>query len=117
MRLPLSLQIDWASFEREALHSYRREYHLSTATSFVSKFHQWVLSRPGSIGQYSPTMIRKQQAQRQSKNGLATAVRKHFNNLGIQENDVIVDFIFKVRSEKDARAEGPNRHSGIFTDQ
>lgn len=26
-------------------------------------------------------------------------VRKHFNGVGIQENDVIVDFIHKVRSQ------------------
>jgi hypothetical protein len=48
-------------------------------------------------------MIRKQQARRQSKESLAKSVRKHFNSLGIQENDVIVDFIYKVRREKRAR--------------
>lgn len=110
------LQINWSSFERDALHSYRREHQLNTPASFASKFHQWVLSRPGSIGHYSPTMIRKQKARRQSKDDLAKSVRKHFNGLGIQENDVIVDLIFKVRSEKTARAGGPNRQPGIISD-
>ncbi|KAG5918963.1 hypothetical protein E4U61_001281 [Claviceps capensis] len=101
--------INWSSFEREYLHSYRREHQLSAPASFVSTFHHSVLSRPGSIGQYSPTMIRKVQAQRQSKDALATAVRKHFNGLGIQENDVIVDFIYKIRSQKSAKGRGLTR--------
>ncbi|QPG94953.1 hypothetical protein C2857_007403 [Epichloe festucae Fl1] len=97
---PQAPSINWSLFERESLHSYCREHQLSAPTAFASKFHHTVLSRPGSIGQYSPTMIRKQQARRQSKDGLEKAVRKHFNGLGIQENDVIVDFIYKVRSQK-----------------
>ncbi|KAG6006172.1 hypothetical protein E4U21_007282 [Claviceps maximensis] len=109
--------INWSSFEREYLHSYRREHQLAVPASHVSTFHHTVLSRPGSIGQYSPTMIRKLQAQRQSKDGLAKAVRKHFNGLGIQENDVIVDFIYKIRSEKMARGGGPNRQQGIMSHQ
>ncbi|OAQ69014.1 sin3 binding region of histone deacetylase complex subunit SAP30 domain-containing protein [Pochonia chlamydosporia 170] len=108
--------INWSSFERDALHTYRREHQLNTPASFVSKFHHSVLSRPGSIGHYSPTMIRKQQARRESKDTLAKAVRKHFNGLGIQENDVIVDFIYRIRSEKISRAGGPNRQPGIIWD-
>ncbi|OAA32153.1 hypothetical protein AAL_01485 [Moelleriella libera RCEF 2490] len=88
--------IDWSSFERETLHSYRREHQLSTPAAFASKFHHTVMSLPGSIGRYSPTMVRKQQNRRQSKEGLAKAVRKHFNGLGIQENDVILEFICKI---------------------
>ncbi|KAG6014444.1 hypothetical protein E4U43_006532 [Claviceps pusilla] len=109
--------INWSSFEREFLHSYRREHQLSAPASYVSTFHHTVLSRPGSIGQYSPTMIQKLQVQRQSKDCLAKAVRKHFNGLGIQENDVIVDFIFKIRSQKMARGGGPNRQKGIVSHQ
>ena len=37
------------------------------------------------------------------------AVRKHFNGRGIQENDVVVDFLYKLRSEKAAKASGPNK--------
>ncbi|KAG5978302.1 hypothetical protein E4U55_006285 [Claviceps digitariae] len=109
--------INWSSFEREFLHSYRREHQLSAPASYVSTFHHTVLSRPGSIGQYSPTMIRKLRVQRQSKEGLAKAVRKHFNGLGIQENDVIVDFIYKIRSQKIARGGAPNRQQGIVSHQ
>ncbi|KAK2608956.1 hypothetical protein QQS21_002532 [Conoideocrella luteorostrata] len=113
---PQAPTINWSLFEREALHSYRREHQLATPAAFVSKFHRTVMSNPGSIGQHSPTMQRKQQSRRQSKDGLAKAVRKHFNGIGIQENDVIVDFIYKVRSQKSSRGGGPNRQQGIISD-
>lgn len=93
-------QLPWATFERRSLHAYLREHELTTPSSYSSSFHNWVLSRPGGLGLYSPTMVRKQQIKRQSKDQLALAVRKHFNGLGIQENDVIVDFIYKVRNHQ-----------------
>ena len=61
-------------------------------------------------------MVRKLQARRQTKDTLAKTVRKHFNGLGIQENDVIVDFIYKVRSEREAKAGGPTRRGGIISE-
>lgn len=45
----------------------------------------------------SPTMAGKKEQRRQSKDQLATAVRKHFKSMGIVENEVIVDFLYKVR--------------------
>lgn len=53
-------------------------------------------------------MIRRRQARRQSKDHLALAVRKHFNGVGIQENDVIVDFIYKVRNDVELDAKRQN---------
>ncbi|KAL2208941.1 hypothetical protein CC79DRAFT_1320495 [Sarocladium strictum] len=96
--------LDWRSFDRSALHAYRRELHLSTPNSFVSTYHHWVLSSPSGIGMHSPTMVRRKQARRQTKEQLATTVRKHFNGVGIQENDVIVEFINKVHSDKAEKA-------------
>ncbi|KAI0593848.1 hypothetical protein F4775DRAFT_471901 [Biscogniauxia sp. FL1348] len=87
----------WASFDRDVLHDYRREYRLDTPTAFSNSYHYWVLSRPG-IGLRSPTMARRQEYRRQSKEDLTKAVRKHFNDVGIQENDVIVSFLHKVRN-------------------
>jgi hypothetical protein len=55
-----------------------------------------VLSRAG-IGRFSPTMARPRDQRRQSKEELGTAIRKHFNGLGIHENEVIVDFLYKVK--------------------
>ncbi|PNY28768.1 Uncharacterized protein TCAP_01310 [Tolypocladium capitatum] len=101
--------LNWPSFDRDTLHAYRREHQLNTPTSFSSTYHQWVLSQPGSIGIYSPTMVCKRQARRQNKEHLAMAVRKHFNGMGIQENDVIVDFLYKIHCDKASKANGPNK--------
>ncbi|KAI0158745.1 hypothetical protein BJ166DRAFT_579693 [Pestalotiopsis sp. NC0098] len=90
--------LDWTSFDRELLHDYRREHNLDTPTAFALSYHQTVLSRPGSIGLYSPSMARKRQYKRQSRNDLTQVVRKHFNGLGIQENEVVVNFLHKVKN-------------------
>ncbi|KAI2602840.1 hypothetical protein GGR54DRAFT_465011 [Hypoxylon sp. NC1633] len=89
--------LQWPSFDRDVLHDYRRKYLLHTPTAFANPYHQWVLSRPG-IGLRSPTMARKQEHRRQSKEELTNVVRKHFNALGVQETDVIVDFVHRVRN-------------------
>ncbi|CAJ2502113.1 Uu.00g049660.m01.CDS01 [Anthostomella pinea] len=89
--------LQWSTFDRDVLHDYRREHRLDTPTAFANSYHQWVLSRPG-IGLRSPTMARKQEYRRQSKDDLAKVVRKHFNGVGIQENDAIVGFLHKVRN-------------------
>ncbi|KYK59284.1 hypothetical protein DCS_00414 [Drechmeria coniospora] len=101
--------LQWNAFDRNHLHSYSRQHRLNTPSSFSSVYHQWVLSNPGSIGIYSPTMVRKRSAQRQNKEQLAMVVRKHFNGMGVQENDVIVDFLYKIRSDKTSKATGPNK--------
>ncbi|KAI4859676.1 hypothetical protein F4820DRAFT_143619 [Hypoxylon rubiginosum] len=89
--------LQWTSFDRDVLHDYRLKYLLHTPTAFANPYHHWVLSRPG-IGLRSPTMARRQEYRRQSKEDLTKVVRKHFNALGVQENDVIVDFVHKVRN-------------------
>jgi hypothetical protein len=53
---------------------------------------------------------------RQNREQLAMAVRKHFNGLGIQENDVIVDLVYKVRSENASKLRGSANHSIITED-
>jgi histone deacetylase complex subunit SAP30 len=45
----------------------------------------------------SPTMARRKEQRRQGKDHLSNSVRKHFNSMGIAENDVVVDFLYKVR--------------------
>jgi hypothetical protein len=42
-------------------------------------------------------MARRKEQRRQSKEQLANSVRKHFNSMGIIENEVVVDFLYKVR--------------------
>lgn len=78
------------------LHGYRHDYHLNTPAAFNSAYNQLVLAR-SPIGKFSPTMARRKEERRQSKEQLANAVRKHFNSMGIVENEVVVDFLYKVR--------------------
>ncbi|KAL2753460.1 hypothetical protein ACRALDRAFT_1077491 [Sodiomyces alcalophilus JCM 7366] len=106
---PQPPRIDWNSFDREALHTYCRENHLSAPVSFSNSYRQMVLSQPGSVGLHSPTMARRREERRQGKDKLALLVRKHFNGVGIQENDVIVDFIHKVRCRTISKADRMRR--------
>ncbi|KAK3944897.1 hypothetical protein QBC46DRAFT_147718 [Diplogelasinospora grovesii] len=96
---PSNPGLQWPAFERDVLHAYRRAYRLNTPTAYSSEYHQWVLTQPGSVGLYSPTIARRKEFRRQSKDQLTGTVRKHFNGLGVQENDIIVDFLHKVRSQ------------------
>lgn len=45
----------------------------------------------------SPTMAKKKEQRRQTHEQLANTARKHFNNMGIVENEIVVDFLYKVR--------------------
>ncbi|KAJ2905484.1 hypothetical protein MKZ38_005360 [Zalerion maritima] len=91
--------VQWSSFERGTLHAYRREYQLQTPTTFADPYHQLVLGQRGSIGAFSPSMARKKEARRQCKDELATTNRKHFNSLGIQENEIIAAVLHKVKND------------------
>lgn len=91
--------LQWPAFDRDTLHAYRRAYRLNTPTAFTSDYHQWILTQAGSIGIYSPTIARRKELRRQTKDQLTNTIRKHFNGLGVQENDIIVDFLHKVRSQ------------------
>lgn len=100
------LQIQWNTFDREVLHRYRREHKLETSTAYASDYRSWVLTQPGSIGLFSPTMARKKEHRRQTKVHLTNTVRKHFNSQGVQENDAIVDFIHRVRKGRLSKLNG-----------
>jgi len=91
--------IQWTSFDRKVLHAYRRVYRLNAPTTFANEYRRWVLSQPGSVGLRSPTMAKRKDLRRQSKEQLANAARKHFNGLGTQENDIVVEFLHKARSQ------------------
>ncbi|KAK4103790.1 hypothetical protein N658DRAFT_421060 [Parathielavia hyrcaniae] len=105
--------LQWPAFDRDVLHAYRRAYKLKTPTAFISDHHEWVLTQPGSIGLYSPTIARRRELRRQTKDQLTNVVRKHFNGLGIQENDIIVDFLHKVRGQVGVAKEKPKRREYI----
>ncbi|KAI1811548.1 hypothetical protein GGS20DRAFT_96424 [Poronia punctata] len=88
--------LQWSTFDRDVLHEYRREHRLNTPTAFSSSYRHWVLSH-SNFGMKSPTMARRAQFRRQTKDDLTKAVRTHFNGVGVQENDVIVDFLHRVK--------------------
>ncbi|KAI9761084.1 MAG: hypothetical protein M4579_001236 [Chaenotheca gracillima] len=88
--------IAWPALDTSVLHAYRHAYRLNTPSAFHSSLNQAILSNPG-IGRMSPTMARRRERRRVSKDQLAMAVRKNFNGLGIAEGDVVVDFLYKVR--------------------
>ncbi|EKD19784.1 hypothetical protein MBM_01736 [Drepanopeziza brunnea f. sp. 'multigermtubi' MB_m1] len=88
--------IQWSSFDSSVLHGYRYDYRLNTPAAFKTSYNQLVLAR-SPIGRMSPTMARRKGQRRQSKEQLANTVRKHFNGMGIAENEVVVDFLYKVR--------------------
>ncbi|PSS25618.1 hypothetical protein M430DRAFT_25396 [Amorphotheca resinae ATCC 22711] len=88
--------IQWSSFDPSVLHGYRYDYRLNTPAAFNKQYNQMVLTN-SPIGRMSPTMARHKQQRRQGKDQLANAVRKHFNSMGIIENEVVVDFLYKVR--------------------
>lgn len=95
--------LQWPAFDREVLHAYRRAYRLRTPTTFASEHHQWVLTQPGSLGLYSPTIARRKELRRQTTDQLSTTVRKHFNGQGAQENDIIVEFLHKIKTRRPQR--------------
>ncbi|CAK7566288.1 MAG: hypothetical protein SEPTF4163_004227 [Sporothrix epigloea] len=108
-RRTVASALQWNDFERGVLHGYTRAFKLDEAGAFSSEFAQWILSQPGSVGLQSPTMQRRRDMRRQSKTRLASAVRKHFNSQGGQENDIVVDFLHKIQTQEVVRQRRPRR--------
>jgi hypothetical protein len=94
-------QLQWSAFDSSILHGYRYDYGLNTPAAFNKSYNQLILSR-SPLGRMSPTMARRKEQRRQSKEQLANTVRKHFNSMGIAENEVVVDFLYKVRHQGQA---------------
>lgn len=88
--------MEWSNIDPAILRVYRHAYSLKTPSAFSNPHNELVLSH--GIGKLSPTMARRKDRRRQSKEQLTHAVRKHFNGLGIQENEVVVDFLYKVHN-------------------
>lgn len=90
--------MDWTADDLPLLHRYRKAYQLDVPTAFRSPMNAAILSIPG-IGRLSPTMARKRAKRNTSKEQLALTVRKHFNGLAVNETDVVVDFLYKVKTQ------------------
>ncbi|KAK3645698.1 hypothetical protein LTR56_003700 [Elasticomyces elasticus] len=91
----------WSTASTAMLNTYRVAHNLSTPAAFTSPYHQALLSNPG-IGRQSPTMARRKEKRRVSKEQLALAVRKNFNSAAVSETDVVVELVYKVRHQDKA---------------
>ncbi|RKF79962.1 hypothetical protein GcM1_198044 [Golovinomyces cichoracearum] len=91
--------LQWSTFDSSVLHAYRYDYRLDTPAAFSKSYNQMTLSQ-SPIGKMSPTMAGKRDHRRQSKDQLAAAVRKHFKCMDIVENDVVVEFLYKVHYQE-----------------
>ncbi|KAF2469659.1 uncharacterized protein BDR25DRAFT_178738, partial [Lindgomyces ingoldianus] len=87
--------VSWSSQDVSLLQGYRRAYRLDTPSSFKNPLSHVVLG--SGIGRYSPTMARPKAKRRAHKDQLALSVRKNFNALGVNETDVIVHLLYKVK--------------------
>ncbi|KAF2714287.1 hypothetical protein K504DRAFT_462695 [Pleomassaria siparia CBS 279.74] len=89
--------MSWSQQDSTLLQGYRRAYRLDTPTAFKNPLSHVVLGN--GIGRFSPTMARPKAKRRVHKDQLALAVRKNFNALGVNETDVIVDLLYKVKNQ------------------
>ena len=94
----INVQMAWNTSPLSLLNTYRVSHHLSTPAAFTSPLNQALLVNPG-IGRQSPTMARRKDKRRVSKEQLATNVRKHFNGAAVNEIDVVVELVYKSRNK------------------
>src|ERR1700761_7718248 len=100
----------WNEAPLELLNAYRVAHNLPTPAAFTSPLNQALLTNPG-IGRRSPTMIRKEKEKRRvSKEQLAMAVRKNFNAAAVNEIDVVVDLLYKVKNQGESAPYTPREH-------
>jgi hypothetical protein len=92
------LQMSWQTAPLSLLNTYRVSHNLPTPAAFTSPYRQALLSNPG-IGRQSPTMARRKEKRRISKEQLALAVRKHFNSAAVSEIDVVCESLYKVKEK------------------
>ncbi|KAI4752636.1 putative ARF GTPase activator [Aureobasidium sp. EXF-12344] len=88
----------WAQEDLSLLQQYRAAHRMETPSAFNSIRNQFLLSNPG-IGRQSPTMARRKAKRKVPKEQLAMAVRKNFNDAAVNEIDVMVDLLYKVRNQ------------------
>jgi histone deacetylase complex subunit SAP30 len=100
----IRVQMSWNTTPLSLLNTYRVSHNLSTPAAFTSPLNQALLVNPG-IGRQSPTMARRKDKRRVSKEQLATNVRKHFNGAAVNEIDVVVELVYKSRNKGMLRLE------------
>lgn len=85
------------------LDGYRVANSISMPAAFSSSHNQLVLAH-SPIARQSPTMARRKDKRRVTKEHLATAVRKHFNGAAVVELDVVVELAYRAKTKSEYRA-------------
>lgn len=83
--------------DRETLHVYRTAYRLACPSSFKNPHAAATFSY--GIGKQSPTMARQRSKRRIVKEQLALQVRKTFNDRPVNENETVVETLYKIRNK------------------
>ncbi|KAK5167079.1 uncharacterized protein LTR77_007809 [Saxophila tyrrhenica] len=91
----------WNDAPLQLLNTYRVAHNLPSPAAFTSPLSQALLTNPG-IGRQSPSMARKKEKRRVSKDQLALSVRKHFNSAAVNEIDVAAGLFYKVHNKEKA---------------
>ncbi|TKX26514.1 Sin3 binding region of histone deacetylase complex subunit SAP30 [Elsinoe australis] len=93
--------LSWNKEQLSNLQNYRFKNKLNHPSPYTNSLNRAVLTNPG-IGQHSPTAIAmKRRAQKKdSKQDLATAVRKHFNAMPADQSAVAAGFIHRVHNQE-----------------
>ena len=91
-------QIPWTSEDHDLLQAYRNVYRISSPAAFKLPLSHIVLGN-SVIGRQSPTMARTKSKRRVSSDQLALAIRRNFNALAVNENDVVANLLYTVRSQ------------------
>lgn len=93
--------MSWHTAPLSLLNTYRVAHSLPTPPAFTTPLRQALLSN-GGIGKFSPTMARRREKRRVGREQLATSVRKHFNGAAVNETDVVVEMVYRVRNRDKA---------------
>jgi len=93
--------LSWANEDLTLLQDYRAAHKMDTPSAFKSFRNMCLLN--SALGKQSPTMAGRKKSQRKvTKDQLALAVRKNFNGAAVNEVNVAVDLLYKVKNQNKA---------------
>lgn len=92
------IQIDWPNINTSILNSYRQLHRLQVPSAFDSILKERILRRT-SVSRRSPTMMRHRAHRKVSKEQLALAVKKDFNDAMVNELESISTFLYSIHNK------------------
>lgn len=88
--------IDLLSLDEKALHNYNRKYRLKLP--YIQSINENILN--SEIGKKTYSAKKKGLGHRVSKQEFVSHVQKHFNLTQPRENDIVSNFLYKVKNEE-----------------